>query len=695
MTNKVEDYKSKMLSFLKRSFPEKDEYELEKKLDKIIKERNKQDENISYDIRFMDQISTDVNDVALDKLETFLNKKGHILNKYGTAYAQHEEHEALESKMLEYTGNKRKEAKKLKFQHINDEDPTLMNRYDSEQQTYKASIMNSYYGVLTANGSIFRDLDCGESVTASGEEIIMTAIDTFEKFLKGNLHFYTSSDIIVYVDNILETEYTTEINTNRKITVEKILDKFSKLFYDPETMIPVENVNLMECESLVNYFNKLSKEDLKKIYYKNNLFEFLTDTKLYKEFEKILNKEIPFLNPNGPNNLPKGHEEDKELKATFDKEWKENEEILKNVWSYVKDWVFYNFIDINKYNFCKFGKRKVVPIVDTDSNFLHLEPAYEYFRENIECVDDSKEMKVASINCITYLITNVINEAYLKFGKLHFIAEKYRPLINMKNEFMLSRLLLTKNKKSYASTVLMQEGNIIEKQKIDLKGLAIKKSNTNKNVAKHFTDLLKNDILLSDEIKYNNILRKYFTLSNNIKQSLKDGNVDYTLPLRANEIGGYKNPLNVMQVRGCMTWNLLFPELEIVYPNNINLIKVIIEPNIELIKSQIDKYIEEKNLEVDENEYNLFLERMDEVINFSYKIDKTTTVENALCKDGIINVVSLPKNLTKIPDLLMPFLNVNKMVLDHLNSGTVLLDALNIQTPNIDKNLIPTNIIKI
>jgi hypothetical protein len=671
LSKKLEDYKSKMIQFLKRSFPDKSEEEIESKLEDIIDERDYQDDNITVQVKYFDQINDDKYP-SINALERSLDKAKPVITKYGTTYIQHSVKEALESKMLDATGKRRKAAKAKKFEHINDEDPTIMKRYDAIQQTYKASVMNSYYGVLTANGSIFRDLDCGESVTSSGEEIIMTAIDTFEKFLRNNFHLYDPSDVVTYIENILNEEYESEIEFEG-ISKDCLIDWFNDHFYDRDELYKIQ-LDLRDNEAIMNYIDNLSQEEINKVYYKNNLYEFLTDSELIKNFEDIFNNEEPFLDPNNPS--------------------EENKEILEDIWFYVKDWVFYNHIDINKYNYCKKGKRKSVLTVDTDSNFLYLKPAYEYFKNSIDKVDDSNEMIISSINCITYLITKVINEAYLRFGELHNVEEKYRPLINMKNEFMLSRLLLTKNKKSYASSVLMQEGRLIKKQKIDLKGLAIKKSNTNKFVSEYFTNILKDDIILAKEINYSNIIRKYFNLIDVIKNSFNKGEITFTLPSRANEIGSYAIPANVMQVRGVLTWNTLFPEDEITLPTNVNVVKVIIEEDYDLIRETILDYAIKNDITIDDEELEVFLNRISEAFDLSYK-DKDNNSKKLLVKDGIINVISIPKTVTEIPVFIRPFLNIDNMVFDHLNSGVIILDCLNIQTPKINDNLIPTNIIKI
>ena len=679
-SKKILDYKERMKSFVKRTFPNLTEEEIDSRLDDIIEDRNCMKDNIEIGLKFFDQKSNAVKNVNINKLELNLDKRNPIITKYGTCFVQHKEHEALENLMLIEAGELRKINKKKKFEHINDEDPTLMNRYDGIQQTYKASIMNSYYGVMTAQGSIFRDLDCGESVTAQGEDIIMTAIDTFERFLANNVHFYSPNDVITYIENIVHEEYKFEDKFKFNITKEELINYLNEHFYDKETLKDLI-VDLNDYPFIIDYIDNLTDLEVQKVFYKNNLLQFLNDSKLYKKFELILeNVDNPFMDPNKPSD--------------------EQNEILEEVWNYVKEWVFYNFIDYNKFNFCHKGKRKVVLVVDTDSNFLYLYPTYKFLADRIDCVDDRKIMKVGSVNCFTFLITKVINEAYLKFGGLHNIEEKYRPLTNMKNELLLSRLLMTKNKKNYADSILMQEGNLIEKPKIDLKGLAIKKSNTNKLVGEYFTNLLKDNVILTDEIKYSTIIRKYFDLIDVIKNSLVSGQTDFLTPSRANELNSYDKAPNIMAIRAILLWNILYKEDEIILPTNVNLCKVVIEPDINLIENKIRTYFEENELDLNEDELKEFLKRMESAINYKFVTNhnnknEKVEIENALIKKGLINIIAIPKNMNEIPIFIRPFINIDKICYDHLNVGTIILDSLDIQTPSINDSLVPTNIIKI
>lgn len=322
---------------------------------------------------------------------------------------------------------------------------------------------------------------------------------------------------------------------------------------------------------------------------------------------------------------------------------------------------------------------------DTDSNFLYLGVFYLYFRNTFsDLIDDSKEKKVTSVNTITYFLTNVINQTYLKLTEESNIPESHRPLINMKNEFMLARILLTKNKKNYASSVLMKEGKLYNNAKIDIKGLAIKKTSTNKFVRNYFQEILDKDIINADNINYSTIIGKYFKFSDKIRDSIISGSTDFSIPGTANEISSYKDPYSQQSVRGILLWNTLFPENEITLPTKVNMFKISIGPDISEFEQKVKDYYFNNGLELDEKDFNEFLLRMEEALN-----------NEKLFKKGLITIISFPKTLKKFPSYLIPFIEVDTVILDQLNSGTILLDCLDIQTIKINNKLVPTNIIKV
>lgn len=673
--SKIQNYFNQQFEIMSRLYPNENPEKLKSVIKEIILERNAQKEKSEIMIEFPDPEVPIIRNVPISNLEKKLEKEKPILTKYGTAFYRQDEKESILAQMMSYMAAYRKKHKDLMLQHLNDEDQTEYNRLDIIQKTIKI-LMNSFYGVLTAKGSIFRSLDCGESVTHTGELIIMTAISIFERFLTNNIHFYSETDMIIYCNNIIKENYSClddfDVRFKNDINIDELMDYFYNHYTDLETAKYIKKSFDKNTSVLYKFLKTLNKDQFNRIYYKNNLMKFLDNALLYDDegyvnfvdcFKEILSG--VFLNPNKPS--------------------EEQELILKDLWCIINDWVFYNYQNYHKYNECSKGDRNTVLTVDTDSNFIYLGTVYLFFKHKFpEIIDDSKEKKVTSLNSITYFLTNVINSTYLKLTEESNIPESYRPLINMKNEFMLARILLTKNKKHYATSVLMREGELMSNAKIDIKGLAIKKVDTNKYVRKYFTDILSDDIINAERIDYSNIISKYFKFSDTIKDSLLSGETKFSIPGKANEVSSYVEPYNIQVVRGILLWNILFPEDEIRFPNSVNMFKLSIPNDIEYFERKIREYFESKDKEIDLQDFNEFLSRMKEAMN-----------EEKLFKEGEINIISFPKTLKKCPDYIIPFIKVDRMVYDQLNAGTILLDCLDIQTPKINNNLVPTNILKI
>ena len=175
----------------------------------------------------------------------------------------------------------------------------------------------------------------------------MTAISIFERFLTNNIHFYNTTDMIIYINHIIEEDYKeNNIYFNKNISVEDIMDYFYDKIYVKET-VQKRKLSWNEDSIVYKYLNTLDQEDLNKIYYKNNLIKFFDNAYIKKDNkkDKFVNmfKEIfkgIFLDPNNPSNV--------------------QEDILNNMWNIINDWVFYNYQDYHKYNECKFGTRNTV-----------------------------------------------------------------------------------------------------------------------------------------------------------------------------------------------------------------------------------------------------------------------------------------------------------------------------------------------
>lgn len=232
--------------------------------------------------------------------------------------------------------------------------------------------------------------------------------------------------------------------------------------------------------------------------------------------------------------------------------------------------------------------------------------------------------------------------------------------------------MMTKNKKQYAALLKLQEGKIINPPKIDIKGLATKKTNNNRTVGKEFNDAIKKHILEPDEVQVNEILNLTAKIKRDIEVSLLNGETTYVKPDKVNSISSYAMPNRIQSVNGSVLWNRLYPEDIIHIPDKVNKINLSIDkyrseyeegtPDIDII---YDILMNDEENELSEEE----VDRIIEIINM-------TIFENSeIAKYGLY-ILCFPKTVTKIPKWIIPFIDISLMQQDILAMGKAVMESL-------------------
>lgn len=265
------------------------------------------------------------------------------------------------------------------------------------------------------------------------------------------------------------------------------------------------------------------------------------------------------------------------------------------------------------------------------------------------------------------MITNLLRNSFDKFGKDIGLEDKYLPRINMKNEFLLDKQLTTNKKKTYASSIIQQEGHLIQPAEIDIKGMAIRKVNTNKKIRDEFTKILTEEILTKKgKINPIKIIERFSLVEEEITSSLHKGETEYLIPSKANNAEAYDNPLSINAFKAATAWNLMFPEKELQLPAKFLMLKVDI-PNFDVIKEKIK----------DEESLNRFREL--------FKVPE-------IAGKGL-NSIAIDTN--KIPDCIRPFISYDKMVETHIKPGMDILESVGIKTIETSNSAFNTNFVKL
>ena len=566
------------------------------------------------------------------KLLDWYDKKKPIPCEHGCFFKRHDQAINLNAAFVNSFLVQRKKDKKMMFECEKAGDAQGVKYYNTRQKVQKI-FANSYYGVQGQSSSVFYNIFTALSVTGKGQSVISCACTTFERFLCNNIKFRNMDDCLFFISNVVneERKYNDSEVLDRNITKKELMIYLATQFENRKDCVDNQDV-------LKLMIQNLTQEEVNRVFMKNNIYAFLINSKPFELIEKVLTNCDEFTNPN-------------EVPETI-------KEYVDELWNLLEEYVYYDQPVYDRITWSKTAERKTVITIDTDSNFLNLEPLYDFVVENASFEIDKNDWTTAYkiISLFAYMLGKVIANAYATFTEHCNVPEEKRPIINMKNEFLLQRILLTSSKKNYASYVLLQEGvQLPDKKALDIKGLPLKKANVNRSTGEFLMGLLKNEILKSDTIQTKEVLQKLSEFENKIRQSFLNGETEYMSPGKVNEIESYKAPYTIASVRAALVWNALYPEKEMNFPAQLSMVKVKAD-TLDKIAFLYEDY---------PDIYRTLKEQVFEDENLS--------------KYGM-TYFGLPKTEDKIPDWVIPLIDIDTIIQDNLKNFLKILDSIGLRT---------------
>ena len=244
---------------------------------------------------------------------------------------------------------------------------------------------------------------------------------------------------------------------------------------------------------------------------------------------------------------------------------------------------------------------------------------------------------------------------------------------------------MTKNKKQYAGIIVLQEGNLLEKPKFDIKGLDIKKVKTPKIARKYFGDVLEKDMLLCPEIDPMKVFMRFMDFERQIHDSLMNGETNFAKPGKFSNAAGYKNPGTIQAYRGVKLWNVMYPKKTIPDFSNVNLLK-------------LRKITRENYKEIFSEEWH---EKIEEYFDMPIEISdkeakkKAEAAGKTTFGDYGIDVVAVPKGEESIPEIFRELIDVTSITDANMKNGNILLESIGFKViKSLSQNTI-TNIVEI
>lgn len=488
--------------------------------------------------------------------------------------------------------------------------------------------------------SIFFNLECATGITAKGKQLISLATMAFEAFLGDNVAFLDMNDCLIFLKNIIKEGSDRKLNDkdilDSNVTVNEVIFRLRDNF-DEECTDYDESV-------LYRILRNCTKEDLNRIYYKNNLFAFMRNSKIKKLYREIATSVKVYINPDEyatPEHLKKK---------------------LEKLWEYLGEYVFYRHEYTDRVFRVKNKMRRVALVIDTDSNMVYLDPFIQFVSkevlkesdfEEICSGEDEDNLRHVIIYTMCYILSKMIRSVLRMYLTHCNVPKEKIDILDMKNEYLFKRMMVTANKKNYAAEMEFKEG-IPMNGKVDVKGLAINKSSANRNASKVFKEILEKKIIkVKGAPNIIEILEDVDSFERTVRESLQKGENTYLKPVSVNAVESYADPLLNSGFRGAMYWNAIYPDQEINFPDSFFLIKTTLTRPRDLEKvtdERIKKIIQETIFD---------------------------NPEKRISSKGCY-VLALPRDV-EIPEWVRPFINENQIVDDTMRSFLPIMAAIGME----------------
>ena len=565
------------------------------------------------------------------------------------------------------------------------------------------------------------------SITSQGRALTSSMTLHFEQFLANNVKFGSLDQVIEFINNICNERNNRKFNDSILNHIPSKEECFAKLILDTGyRWIPDDR----ELDIIWKIVNNLNQEDITRIYYKNNLYEFASNNYIMNLIKKILH----------------------DLKRPFYTSAKVPPEVESDL-IYLKDlmmeYVYYRYMFIDRIDRCNNMIKSVTMVSDTDSTIISLDAWYRFivnqineeeFRianycpdpvmfikkdedgnwtskewmkavefepkqldynfdtdEIVECerwshpeeLTPNDNIRYSIISIMNYILDNTVNDYMIKFCEnVHSIKEPFHSSkeckIYSKNEFYFRRLLMTQVKKNYASLIEVQEGNMVpESDQLDVKGIEIlTKSSKPLSTRKALKKILLEDILKAPVIDQLKFVKDIAIFQKQIIESVRNGSKEFYKPVTIKSMSTYEDPMRIQGIKASIAWNAIkasdYEAINLDERNPINIAKV------NITRSSAEK-IKDSYPEV----YANIINALDEDTFKTYVKDPKTGKKDKLTANEI-TAVALPLEV-QLPPWLEPFIDYDSILADNLEGFPY--ESLGIQ--RLQKNINCTNIVQL
>ena len=526
----------------------------------------------------------------------------------------------------------RAQFKKLKLEALEAGDDDKCREYDNKQLKVKQNT-NSIYGASTMQNSFVSNVDIGGAITSQARNFISEMQWNIEKYISQNLAFNDISEALCWIeslnkkisnvssDDLWYISYIPTIEDCRKrfIEVTKDIDNIRKSTKNIQKTLFLMFENMNNAKRIVFY------------YACNPVALIALNPKIKKYMIDFITNGIEFINPY---KIPEELKEDMGLL-----------EHLLDVFTFVDTCTYER---VTKY---QHHKRRCCILSDTDSTMPTM---YKIVNDTLKVcnlnnlIGDESILTKLSMFYVS-IITTVLDRACMKFAvdcNSQIEGRKFR--LFMKNEFYFSIILLFKVKKNYIGLQKLDEGKVVPPNKeLAITGRSLGGSALNEYVSDAIDNLIETKVLKSERYDPLDILKGVSEIRQHIVDGIISGDKTFGTYARFNGIAHIKDPDRSTAARASLVWNLIYPDDQIV-------------PGDPIYQFSTNLYSERD------------LDRIPDKYNDIKEILRTKLFNNLVMGMDFgrfgLKTFAMPADgdHVKIPEWIIPFINIEEMVEKHL-----------------------------
>lgn len=654
-----QDYVDLNLKIFKRLFSDKDPKRIRQLIESKVKEKFK-DPSINLD----NNVTGENRDITLSTLTNWITIEKPVISGNATFYMKPEQLKSPTSNMLLTMKSDRKGIKKSMF--VFDPNSYEYKQKDLGQQNLKI-IMNADYGGSGTPTAAFYTKYSPPATTLMAQSIITTAAAFFEAFLGNNQKFFNINEFFDWANQVISTE--TEIEKWVKVpSIYQVTNRVHNLFYQ---------LDLNSIPILDQFIFSLSEQERTKLYYTNNLNEFISNhSKPIDLIKRILEKLPKLEGASTVEEIPSQFRD----KYSSTKDYNEfvSKEMFLNPYSppisiiheltilteTILQYCFVPYLTPDSIEKLNNHKRNTVLLVDTDSNVVNANLFVEFVLDNLFAGNTFGRKRLYNdmicINIIASILSKGIDKILKFYCKQHNFSQANWKEMVMKNEFMFKVFFNMETKKRYTASIALREGHIMIPFKLEIKGMDFIKAGVSDLVSKRFTDIIKNNILFSDSPNLHGLASDIKIFEKEIRQNIKNGNTDFFKILSFKDAKGYKDINKAWQLqvyRGSMIWNELYPKNTITSLDRVKIIKLAVKDISDLKELS---YIN----------YDLYKTINSKIFNSPNK---------NIAKSGL-SIIAIPLSVKTLPSWIIPLVDTDITVSNIMSSFGSVFRVLSFET---------------